>query len=747
MRRNWYALILLLAGEALTATPAEPGLLGRFLPTTEFTPPVTLGRTPANEGFECRRDLFTVSHIRAEAEHYESQQPPLQLPRRRWWQSRQRRGRQEQTPTSWRHLDFANLPAGQARFLIAYGNRLGDLRPGRENDPDISGCQDVPCVISRYYGSSDGLEGWAIYLWYLKMGNFLAVNNAPSGRPGSDPGIYRETGTSTSAEDRARRARVEKPLSDYLFTRDELYVFWRVSHLLPESFRRLPHLKEIQRMPRGVGYPDAKGFSHWGGSACAISAYEGYLQMVDGADGPRGVGRAPCMNITDGGIDTLISPRDFTGWNTRTSDQFGRAAVGNFYTTIVHELAHQLDFEFARQRQADLIARQSARQIPAHLAQDKNHPDGPCGGGPDMLFYSSSENWRRMGRWTENVAERRLVQGYCMRHWRTSLPPAQLVDSYASSQLAENFAQTIMRFRLDPDYTYETIPREIYNWIKQEVFGGESYEGDNRAYGLIRPHLEGMDRTVLSHLKSCQGKAGDCLEATRRSFLKEALGSAKANPMACEAFAGGKPPAAATAALEAAYGRRLSFHRRLAGNAGYVDRALAFHESRAKDGAGLQAWLQCVGTPRAKECFAAPYSGALGAALTTAGFTAKERKAVLGDLGADVDPAWQRAARLGQKSVNGFLSHFRDLLGEEGKLLASSCSQKDTSKQDACLEAKLSSHVDALWGKLAVEGRSAGEQERRVLGPRVYSGLRSAVEMAVGRKLAGEGVAVGIHGH
>ena len=265
---------LLIAGMVIQVCPQNnPVITGKWL-ARQLT--LEQSRFPAQVAAPvCKGQLFTVEELRREAAHYEAL---LEGPNK---------------PTgNWQHLSLSELPLAQARFLQAIGSKYGDMRaPG---SLDVSACQNVPCIVNAVYGAGADIEGWAIYLWWLKTGTILSFKNSIYNFPDGEtvPGSY---------------AGSPYPLSAYLFDRRELYAFWRLSYFLPTGYKNLTNLKEFVRVPRGAA------LLGYGATTCGLASTVGYITLQDG-----------CLKLGD-----------FEDPNT--SDR------GEFYLLVIHEMTHILD--------------------------------------------------------------------------------------------------------------------------------------------------------------------------------------------------------------------------------------------------------------------------------------------------------------------------------------------------------------------------------------------------------------------
>ncbi len=196
----------------------------------------------------------------------------------------------------WKHLDLESLPVPQATFLKKYGESIGDL--ANPNTINYEGCSSLPCIFNRIYERDESdIAGYVHYIWYLKFGNYLSLDNSVPEQKSSEPGVYKSK---------------NYKLADYLYNNDELYGLWRVTHMLQDPFTNLSNLKEIQRIPRTAIFED------YDSSVCGLAYYEGEsIRLTDG-----------CLKIDD--YDII----------TRRLDRH----KGHLYTGVIHEITHMLDY-------------------------------------------------------------------------------------------------------------------------------------------------------------------------------------------------------------------------------------------------------------------------------------------------------------------------------------------------------------------------------------------------------------------
>lgn len=230
-----------------------------------------------NQAGMCLNSLFNTTTLKNEVADYESR-----------FTGNPVRG-------SWQHLDLASLPIPQANFLTKYGNQIGDL--ANPDSIDFSGCYDLPCIFNRIYEKEDDyIAGYVHYLWYLKFGHYLSLDNKVPDQNSPTPGIYNDK----SFE-----------VKDYLYNEQELYGLWRITHLLVEPYTSLTNTHEIQRIPRGESL---EGYSP---GVCGLASSAGNIRLQDG-----------CLSI------------------------YSNKDKGFLYLGIIHEMTHMVDYLQAKQRRS-----------------------------------------------------------------------------------------------------------------------------------------------------------------------------------------------------------------------------------------------------------------------------------------------------------------------------------------------------------------------------------------------------------
>ncbi|WP_408095449.1 hypothetical protein ACJVC5_10435 [Peredibacter sp. HCB2-198] len=234
-----------------------------------------------NRQGQCLKDIFSVDTLKAEVKELEKQYAGAQRVSGRW-----------------KHLELSQLPVPQANFLKTFGDKIGDV--ANPDAIDYSMCEDVPCIYNQIYGKTNHVAGYVHYIWYLKFGHMLSADN-----------LMPDEDYPTSANYVRPIAGVYNgkniPLADYLYSDEELYGWWRLTHMLKAPHTTLNSMKEIQRIPRKERFPKYP-------NACGLASTLGWIMLTDG-----------CL------------------WFN-----YGKSDRGWFYTAITHELSHQVDFQEAR---------------------------------------------------------------------------------------------------------------------------------------------------------------------------------------------------------------------------------------------------------------------------------------------------------------------------------------------------------------------------------------------------------------
>lgn len=254
-----------------------------FTLSNEEAAPLILNRTVAPKGRgiatgdspKCLRDRFDPEVLKEEVRQLEEALDTNRL------------------QGSWEGMALAEMPTSRALFFTKYGDRLKSVLPG-----GVGACTDVPCVYNLIYQTPEGVAGLVHYLWFLRTGSYLAADNMVPEQASETPGVY----NGKTFE-----------VSDYLFSPDELYGFWRLGKMLRAPHTGLTYLSEVHRIPRGERFEGKNSVS------CGLAHSSGWINLSDG-----------CLIVYPG------------------SDS------GYFFHAVTHELSHQVDFEDGKRQFGEL---------------------------------------------------------------------------------------------------------------------------------------------------------------------------------------------------------------------------------------------------------------------------------------------------------------------------------------------------------------------------------------------------------
>lgn len=405
----------------------------------------------SNSTPECKVDLFTVEELKREASFYESQLES-----------------KTKLKGNWKHLDLEDLPLAQARFFKAIGNNFGDL--SNPNSLDVSMCGDPACVVNKVYNSASGIEGWAIYVWWLKMGNIISFKNV----------IYKNTFFDKTPNIPGQYNGGTYHLQDFLFTKDELYAFWKMSNYLPIQYKTLTNLYEIQRIPKGAtikGYPPP---------TCGIAWGNGYVLLQDG-----------CLKFE----------------NNSNNER------GSIYHLVHHEFSHILDnFRSGKPEQ--------------YLYSSVNEP------------WLSEGKWttEEYLNPTSEVIEKRWKTGLTANDFVTDYASISPIEHFAESLAYFRFNGEHTKSKV-PVSTYSFIKSSIYNQVEYTDEGMQVYLRQQIERNLIplvfqatmdcyqKEHLENSGKSLsIAELPSALslGKR-QCLYEKRQALIEQSLAEVKLN--------------------------------------------------------------------------------------------------------------------------------------------------------------------------------------------------------------------------
>jgi hypothetical protein len=453
------ALLLPLAGCTMPSTQVHKKhgqpqwALSGFLHKTEarfigsekrelHTQEANSGRVPADSSSMCLRDRLTLQELQSSI--------------------RRREGQRGGTPPQavFQGIDLTRLPAPQGN-LVRFAN--GIWLP-TDASIDYSGCSDIPCALNRIWGvADDSLEGYLAYWWYLDMGYVLgATKLIPQLNLASD---------------------TQNTYRDYLFRRHELELFWRLTKVLPDTYRNLSGLQTMHRLAPGImpaSWSAATCGDAWGGRS------SGFIRLQDN-----------CLSLSS--RETLQQPR-FT--------DFG-------YIGVTHELTHRLDASRAgADRSQDYLSEQWALGFAPLSGWRLDQVVSPSTGGIVSQWRSG---WRKVSAAS--------ASGVSAETWVEDNSLDGFVRDYAGTSPAEDFADSAAYFRLNPVHTLRRSPRK-YQWISEQFYGGRKFDPDSRqtyyqatTREAVRSSLASMTEQCISSPAAGIAQASSDVPESARSIL------------------------------------------------------------------------------------------------------------------------------------------------------------------------------------------------------------------------------------
>ena len=326
-------------------------------------------------------------------------------------------------------IDLSKLPSAQGKFLRHSG---GAYFPS-SGTVDYKGCGDAPCAINRMYGAADdALNGYLVYYWFLKTGYLLGLAK-------SIPSI--DLASDTTGDDRS-----------YQFTLDELYVFWRLSHLLSEAHLSLPTLQTMHRFRDGIRPSD------WSENTCGDAGggkTSGFVRLTKN-----------CLSLSTRGPNVDPYLMDFA------------------YLGITHEISHRLD-----------VAR-SGSGSEWYLSQQWAKGFAPLSGWREI---SSTVDGKTTVVWESGWTQ---TQSGSAAIWSKSEGLDDFVRDYASTSPVEDFADTVAYFRSNPQWTLEKSPRK-YEWIARQFHSGRKFDPDSRRAHYVKNAKLFLDSRLQALVDRC----------------------------------------------------------------------------------------------------------------------------------------------------------------------------------------------------------------------------------------------------
>jgi hypothetical protein len=471
---------------------------------------------------ECMIDTFTVETLKAEIASIESKYT-----------------KEKKLEGSFEHLDFRDLPVTQARYLQTYGKSIGDQT--KETKFDYSSCSDVPCIINKVYGQDSGVEGYAIYLWYLKTGHTLAIDNFVYDQKSAKGGEYQGK---------------KFPLKDYLFSKDELYAFWRMSHMLSPAYKTLSNLKEIQRLPRGANFENA------GSLTCGLAWNSGWVQLSDS-----------CLTF---------------GYSNKDS--------GFIYESVTHELAHEIDYHEGTKLRKTYRS-QETDWLNASGWELKEERVGEGAAQRVTRTYSVKSGFNQFVSSyaqtspAENFADTLSLYVHNGDHTKKSIP-VSLYD------IVKDGYYGLEEYTLDAN-TYRIVQKNYPRYLKDILdltvsclepsgelksiyFNGVKFQQNipPLILGCMGNRAESLEKTVFAHIKMT--------EAEGCNITKIKMGGAKKLQDAWKKIVADQ--------IDDAFGK-------MKNDSEYLSRIKEFYEKLSKDSDPQKVYVSCYGEKEEKSCY------------------------------------------------------------------------------------------------------------------------------------------------
>lgn len=473
----------------------------------------------------CKSELFSVEELKREAAHYEAMLEggaPLS--------------------GSWEHLELKDLPLAQARFFRALGSNWGDL-----NNPgsiDVSACQDVPCVVNTVYGSTTGIEGWSTYVWWLKMGNILTFKNRVYKQASPFGGKYNGNAYT---------------LKDYLFTENEHYAFWRLTHLLPTRFKSITNLKAFHRLPKN------ENFEGYQPDVCGLASGDGHIML-----------KHTCLSLGD--FDPAFS-----------KDR------GTFYHLVVHEMAHILDNLLSGVPERFLYFSHQAAWRTQGLWNEVEAVD------PVTKAVTRS--------WVSTLPKENFVTPYAQ-----TTP----VEHFAETTAFYRYNGPLSKSALPPA-TYDFMKDHIYEkaeftdagmaaYLRQQAerqLSPQVFSATMDCYQGTGDYPAGPALSISELPSALDDGKRRCLHQQRETLARAALADVRLNSAdACSYFRKPERVTEFTQEVHRWIGQQFSTHiLKALSDENYFEQLAAFYKEVASGLAPVQMMTQCYGEPLEKECY------------------------------------------------------------------------------------------------------------------------------------------------
>jgi hypothetical protein len=472
------------------------------------------------EEVECRGDYFSVKHLKNEIKILETKLEG-----------------QKKLSGEWRHLNFESLPVAQAEFLKRYQSQLGDYN---RNDYDFSYCLDVPCILNAIYGKQDSIEGYAIYYWYLKMGNLLAVDNKVPQQISSKAGEY--------------NGKIY-PFESYLFDKNELYAFWRLSHQLSSRFSTLRNLIEIQRVPR------KSAIEKRGSSVCGVAISNGYILLNDG-----------CLDL---GLTKDV--RD----------------LGEFYPSVIHEMSHQIDYLLGSRELGYYSSEKEWLQEGEWFLKESVDPDS---GTTKRQWDSTLPN----NKWASNYAQTSPAEHFAETLAYYRYEPDRMLKTIPET----TYPLVKEKFYDGNSYDLESLIRNYSTEL--DIFEKDIFETTNTC--LSTPYQVELSQEEFQKIdlfsQGLDEARARCLARNGFDFIKKIIRSIKINQIdGCKLFVDGNRNKILNA-IETETSKKISHHVKNAiEDEKYFENLKSFYSKLNDSRYSTEAFVNCYGELNQQACY------------------------------------------------------------------------------------------------------------------------------------------------
>lgn len=322
---------------------------------------------------------------------------------------------------------------------------FGDKLGDRNNKDayDFSDRSDVPGIINKIYGKQDYVAGYVHYLYYLKMGHYLGASNF----------VYDAKSQTKPGVYNGKNFTV----ADYLYREKELYGWWRLLKMVKTTHTNLSDLKEIYRVPQG------EMFDFEVEERRQLQAQNERLKAEGKPTIPLPMGYTCGLAYSSGHVimqDLCLTLDD------------GKWEFGNFYDSVLHELSHQVDYH-------------EGRKLRKTYRSYENDYLGLSG------FY---------------LTEYKNESNQTVRQWNLRAS-SKLPSDYGGTSPAENFAESIARFRTEGTVQQTKISKEHWDFVSNNYWAQKNFEKSTLINGWIDADNSYLSQQAFRAVSECSKKS------------------------------------------------------------------------------------------------------------------------------------------------------------------------------------------------------------------------------------------------